>query len=438
MMRFVLTIAALLSTALPALADVKIQEITTPGGTHVWLQEDHSIPFVALELRFRGGVSLEPADKAGATNLMVGLLEEGAGDLNARAFARRLEELAASFGYRAYDDAISISARFLTENQDQSLALLRDSLIAPRFDADAVERVRGQVLSGLKSDETDPDSIAGRAFDKLVYGAHPYGRGRQGTIETVAALTRDDLIKVFKGAFARDRVYVSLVGDITPAQAAKTVDALLADMPEVGAPMAGPAALNLTKGITVVDFDTPQSVVMFAQPGIKRDDPDFFAAFVLDLILGGGSFESRLMHEVREKRGLTYGINTYLLAKDQAQLWAGSVASANEKVAETISVIRDEWQKLRDNGVSEAELRDAKTYLTGSYPLRFDGNGTIANILVGMQMQGWPADYIATRNDRVNAVTLDDVNRVAIRLLDPEALRFVVVGKPVGLDGVSN
>ena len=188
----------------------------------------------------------------------------------------------------------------------------------------------------------------------------------------------------------------------------------------------------------VVDFDTPQSVATFAQPGIDRDDPDFFAAFILNHILGGGGFESRLMQEVREKRGLTYGVYSFLADRDSAQVWMGSVASANDRVAQAISVIRDEWARIRTGGVTQAELDDAKTYLTGAYPLRFDGNGTIANIAVGMQMEGLPTDYIATRNDRVNAVTLDDIARVARDLMTSDQLTFVVVGKPEGLQSTSN
>ncbi len=184
----------------------------------------------------------------------------------------------------------------------------------------------------------------------------------------------------------------------------------------------------------MVDYDTPQSVAVFGQEGLERDDPDFYAAYVLNQILGGGSFESRLMQELRVKRGLTYGVYTYLAPKDLAALYMGGVASANDRIAEAVEMIRQEWTDMAANGVSEAELARAKTYLTGAYPLRFDGNGQIARILVGMQMDDLPIDYIATRNDRINAVTLDEANRVAHELLRPDQLRFVVVGQPEGLD----
>ena len=437
MMRFVLAFAAFFA-ALPAWADINIKEVTTPGGVNAWLVEDHSIPFVALELRFKGGASLDPEDKRGVTNLMVGLLEEGAGDMDARAFARATEALAASFSYDVSDDTLSVSARFLTENRDAAVALLRQSLVDPRFDQDAIDRVREQVNSGIRSSKKDPQDIAGKAFDALVYGDHPYASSLNGTLESVASLTREDIVAAHKASIARDRLYVSAVGDITRDELASLLDGLLLDLPAEGAPLPKPADINLPGGIQVVEFETPQAVATFGQPGIDRDDPDFFAAFVLNHILGGGSFESRLMHEVREKRGLTYGIYSYLMDRDGAKLWMGGVASANDRIAETIDVIRAEWDRMRETGVTAEELQNAKTFLTGAYPLRFDGNAPIARIAVNMQMQGLSTDYIANRNDMVNAVTLEDVNRVAQDLLDPSRLTFVVVGQPVGVTSSIN
>ncbi|WP_170479448.1 M16 family metallopeptidase [Ruegeria arenilitoris] len=421
--------------ALPALAEIEIKEVTSPSGIKAWLVEDHSIPFTALELRFRGGTSLDEPDKRGAVYLMSGLIEEGAGDMDARTYARELESLAASFQYNATDDTVSISAQFLTENRDEVIDLLHTTIHEPRFDPDAVERVRAQVLSGLKSDQTDPNDIAGLNFAKMAYGDHPYGTEGKGSIESVSVLTREDVIAAYEGVFARDRLYVGAVGDITAEELGALLDNLLADLPAEGKPIPAKAEVTIAGGVSVVDFDTPQSVALFGQKGIDRDDPDFFPAFILNHILGGGGFESRLMQEVREKRGLTYGIATYLVPKDLASVYLGSVSSANDRIAEAVDVIRAEWARAAAEGVTQKELEDAKTYLTGAYPLRFDGNGQIAGIMVGMQMEDLPIDYISTRNDKVNAVTLEDVNRVASELLDPDGLHFTIVGKPEGLDG---
>ena len=433
-MKLLHAFALLVLSALPLRAEVDIKEVTSPGGLTAWLVEEPSIPFMALEIRFRGGASLDPSDKRGVINLMTGLLDEGAADMDARAFARAEEALAASFDFDVDRDAVSISARFLTENRDASIALLKTALQSPRFDQDAIDRVRGQVLSIIQSEEKDPNDIAARVFGEIVFGDHPYAFPVNGTAESVNALTREDILAAHRSVLTRDRIYIGATGDITPEELGPLLDELLGDLPETGAPMPPQAEVDIPAGVTVVDFPTPQSVALWGQRGIAQDDPDFFTALVLNEALGAGGFESRLMNEVREKRGLTYGVYSYLVGRDLADVYMGSVASANDRVAEAIEVIRAEWQKAATEGITEEELQAAKTYITGAYPLRFDGNGPIANILVGMQMLGLPIDYIPTRNDKVEAVTLEGVRRVAADLLDPEGLHFVVVGQPLGLE----
>ena len=398
MTRLLTIIATLMLFALPARAELDIQEVTSPGGIKAWLVEEHSIPFVALELRFRGGTSLDTDGKAGATYMMTGLLEEGAGDLNAQDFLVARENLATSFGFDAHGDAISISAKFLTENQDQALELLRTALLAPRFDPDALDRVRAQVISIIAGDKQDPNEIAAEAFDRLAFGDHPYAIPSTGTNDSVNRLTRDDMLGAHANALARDRMYVAVVGDVTAAALGPMLDALLGELPETGAPIPARTDISLTGGVTVIDLPTPQSVAVFGHAGIRRDDPDFFAAYVMNQVFGSSGFTSRLSNEVREKRGLTYGVYTYLASYDLAELCMGSVASANDRIAEAISVIRDEWRKMAEDGVTQEELLAAKKYLTGAYPLRFDGNSRIAGILAGMQLDNLPTSYVKTRN----------------------------------------
>ena len=431
MMRMVILGALLWAGAVQA--ETSVKTLTSPGGLSAWVLEEPAIPFTALNIMFSGGAALDPPDKRGAAFLMTGLLEEGAADLDSQAFAAAKEALSASFSFDVSDDTLSISVRVLTENRAEALALLKTALMQPRFDPDAIERVRQQVLSILASNAQDPTDIAQRVWAEQAFGDHAYGTSYQGTESSVAALTRADLLAAHQNLLVRDALSISAVWDITAEELGPILDDLLGDLPAGSALEPAPLELDTPSGLTVVDIPTPQSVAIFGHSGIDRAHPDFFAAFILNTILGGQGIESRLTAEVREKRGLTYGISTVLISKDSANVMLGQVASANDRIGAAIEVIRDEWRKLARDGVTAEELQAAQTYLTGAYPLRFDGNSQIARILVGMQRQGLGLDYIKTRNAKINAVTLPEINRVAAQLLKPEALNFVVAGQPIGL-----
>ena len=423
----------LAALAVPAHA-IDIQEVTSPGGIKAWLVEDETIPFVAVQFSFKGGASLDAEGKRGAINLMTATLEEGAGSRDSVAFAQAVENLGAQYSFDVGDDSLTVGMRALTENRDAAAALLAEALTKPRFDDAAIERVRAQVQSIIRAEATDPQAIAAKEMSRQAWGDHPYATSINGTQESVAGLTRQDLVAAKNRVLARDRVVVGAAGDITPEELGLLLDAVLGGLPEQGtAPLPEPADLQLTGGVTVIDWDSPQTVVSFAGPGIAIDDPDYFAAFVANHILGGGGFSSRLMEEIREKRGLTYGVGTSLATGVYGQTWQGGMAGSNATTGQAVDLIRAEWDRMAQGGVTDRELTDAKTYLTGEYPLRFDGNGSIAGILAGMQLIGFPIDYVNTRNAKVEAVTAEDVKRVAERLLDADDLRFVLVGRPEGI-----
>ena len=425
-------LVALPFTALPSMAEVAIQEIKSEGGLTAWLVEAPEIPFVALEIRFRGGATVDRPGKEGSVSLMTGLLEEGTGDLDAQGFAAQRDRLAAGFGFASGMETVSVSARFLSENKDEALDLLRRAITEPSFSEDAIKRVKAQMIAGLRADAQDPEVRAGQLFNKVTFGSHPYARPVDGTEASILALSKEDLQAAHKAAMARDRVYVAAVGDITAAELGPILDKLLGDLPATGAPLAQKATIGL-KGQTVVEtFPGTQSVIIFGHEGIDRKDPNFYNAFVLSEIFGGGRFGTRLMTEVREKRGLTYGIGAGLSQMDNANLLMGSVKTANGTVKETIDVIRAEWAKV--GKITQKELDDAKTYLTGAYPLRWDGNASIARQIVGLMMDGYPIDYPQKRNALIEAVTLEDVWATAETLFNPKKLSFVVVGEPVGLE----
>jgi zinc protease len=426
-----------LLAGLPARAEIEITPVTSPGGITAWLYEDHTIPIVTLEASFRGGASVEDPEQAGVTSLMASLLSEGAGDLDASAFAEATESLASSMSFSASADGVSVSMTTLAENLDESFQLLRSALTEPSFDPDAFARTQARQLATLRADASDPNRIAARAFYADAFPGHPYATPADGLPETVEALDREAVIAAHGRALTRDRLMVAVVGAIEPEDLALRLDEVFGALPEEGPPLPEPAEAEIAGSVSVIDLGIPQSVVMFGHSGIPRDDEDFIPAFVMDHILGGGGFGSRLTEEIRERRGLTYGIYTYLAPGDYGWLYLGSFSASNERVAEAVALVRAEWARLAAEGVTEEELDAAKRYLTGAYPLRFDGNARIASQLLGLQTAGLGIDYVNERNALVEAVTTEDIARVADRILDPEMLTFVVVGRPEGLEATN-
>ncbi|MEE8203368.1 MAG: pitrilysin family protein [Alphaproteobacteria bacterium] len=418
----------------PAAAATKVVRVVSPGGIEAWLVEEHAIPILSLSIAFRGGASLEAVGKGGLANMVSGLLDEGAGDIDSQAFQAQLEDLSIHLGFDAGLDSFSGNLKTLSARTDTAFEMLRLALTAPRFDAEPVERIRRQIQVSLVRRATDPDHIVRRTWFDAAFPDHPYGRPVEGTAESVAAITADDLRAFVRAQIARDRMVIGVVGDITPERLAALLDSTFGALPETGAPLDVLATEPAAPGsLTVVERDFPQSVVVFGHKGIARDDPDYYVAYALNHILGSGGFTSRLTREVREKRGLAYGVYSYLAPLDHAPLFMGRVATANARVAESIDIIRTEIARLRDDGVTAEELADTKTYLTGSFPLRLDTNDKIAGLLVGIQLEDLGIDYLDRRNDYIEAITLDDVNRVAKTLLRPDELEVVVVGKPEGL-----
>jgi len=412
----------------------KIQEVRSPGGIAAWLVSEPTIPLLSVSFSFIGGGSLDQPERKGTGNMVSGLLDEGAGPYNSLAFQTRLEELAVRISFSAGRDTFSGSMRTLTKNRDAAFDLLRLALNEPHFEAEAVERIRRQILTGLIASQEDPNAIAGRLWFKTAFAGHPYGLPNKGSIETVKAITADDM-RVFLGkALARDRLTIGVVGDITAAELGPLLDSTFGALPASTEIKTPPDVVMKGIGILkVVEKPIPQSQVIFGGPGLARNDPDWYAAYVLNYVLGGGGFTSRLTEEVREKRGLAYSVYSYLSPLDHSALYLGGVGTQNQRVGEALAVIKAEIARTRDNGITEDELANAKTFLNGSFPLRLTSSGRIARLLLAIQRESLGIDYMDRRAGLINAVTMKDIARVAKRLLQPDNLLVVVVGKPDGL-----
>jgi zinc protease len=429
-----IALAALAFVALtPAAGAVTIEKIVSPSGIPAWLVRENATPLVALSYAFHGGSGQDEADKAGTANLVADTLDEGAGDLDSSTFHRRLENHAIEMSFQVGRDYFHGTLRTLNEHRDEAFDLLGLALTQPRFDADAVERVRGQELAILHRETTNPNNLASRSWWHTAFPHHPYGREARGSLETVPRITADDLRDYARRTFARNELTISIVGDVDAKAAGELIDRAFARLPAKNDLKTIPAATPQGIGRRIViNVDVPQAVVTFGGNGIERNDPDFMAAYIVNHILGGGSFSSRLYREVREKRGLAYGVSDSLVWFRRAAVVLGGTATRADRTVDALDIIEKETKRMADHGPTPAELTAAKSYLKGAYALSLDSSSKIAAQLTQIQLDNLGVDYIDRRGRLIDAVTIEDAKRVAKRLYGGGML-VTVAGKPKGL-----
>ncbi len=411
-----------------------VQRVQAACGVEAWLVESYAVPLVALEFATGGGASQDPQGKEGLSSLFAGLLDEGAGPYDSRAFHRKVEDLAIHLGFGADRDQLSGHFQSLTRTLDEGFELFRIALNEPRFEAEAVTRVRGQLAASIKREANDPDTMVAKAFREAAFPGHPYGRPLRGDLDTLERLERADLDALRAKLFARDNLKIAVVGAISAATLAQKLDAVFGAWPQASQlePTPQVAVANVGER-RVIELDVPQSTFRFGRGGIAKADPDYFAAVVVNHVLGGGVFTSRLFNEVREKRGLAYSVYSHLQDYRHSAALFGGAATKNERAGETLGVIEEECRRLAAEGPMAEELDKAKKFLVGSYALRFDTSTKIASQLVRLQLDGEDPGYLDTRNDKIESVTLDHARGVAKRLLGDGSLLVAIVGKPQGL-----
>lgn len=436
MARFFATLAVVVAMAssITTEAAVRIERITTSGGIEAWFVRDRTVPIISVSFSFEGGATLDPGGKEGLADMVSGLLDEGAGKLESQAFQRALEDISASLSFHAGRDRFGGSLRTLSAHRGEAFRLLGLAVTGPRFDADPVERIRSHLIASLMAQQENPRRIAGRTWYRTVFPSDPYGRPVAGTPETVKAIGRDDLWRFMRQRLTREGLKIGVVGDIDPGELARRLDQAFGALPARGGGGAVPDAAPAGAGkLVVVRKPIPQSVVVFGQPGVKRDHPDYYALYVLNHVVGGGGFSSRLTKEIREKRGLAYAVYSYLNPLDRAGLIMGGLATQNARVSGSLELLRAEWRRAARDGITTSELAEAKTYINGSFPLRLDSGRRIAGMLVAIQVSKLGIDYIERRSALIDAVAIDDIRRVAGGLLDADKLTVVVVGDPKGV-----
>jgi zinc protease len=426
----ILTVALAAAWAAPSEAATKIQHLISPGGIEAWFVQDSTVPLIAMEYAFAGGAAQDPADKPGVANLVASTIDEGSGELDSKAFHEHLDRRAIELSFSATRDYFRGSLRMLKDNKDEAFELLRMALTSARLDEADVERIRSQIISGLKRDTTNPTALAGRKFMEVAYGTnHPYGRLPSGTLESVPTITVADMRDYIGHVIARNTLKVAVVGDVDPATLGKLLDKTFGALPAKAslAPVPDVVAAKPPQR-AFVPLDVPQTVIMFGGPGFMRNDPNFMAAYIVNHIMGGGGLSSRLYREVREKRGLAYSVYESLLWLDRSALFIGNSGTRADRAGETLDVIAKEVRRMAEEGPTQQELDEAKSYLKGSQMLQLDTSSKLASGLLQYQLDKLPIDYLEKRSGIIDAVTLDDARKAAKRLWG-QGLLTVIVGR---------
>ncbi|MDB5396635.1 MAG: putative peptidase [Rhodospirillales bacterium] len=435
--RLIVLVAGLVLLTTPVRAAIQIQRVTSPGGIEAWLVEDHRIPLMALNLSFRGGAALDPTSKEGLALMTASLLDEGAGDLTASVFQKEMADKSIALSYGADQDSFSASLKTLTKFRDRAFDMLSLSLTKPRFDADAVERVRNEMVTSIATSMGNPGWVARRKLSETVFAGHPYARPANGTIGSIRAITVPDMRQFIKTRLGRDQLLITAAGDITPAELGPALDRMFAGLPAKAAAFTVPDVVAKAQGETIViQRDIPQTVISMAEPGITRNDPDWYTGQIINYTLGGGGFQSRLMEAVRgagSKKGLSYGFSSAFVPYKHSGLILAGGSTKNATAGETLKIVKDEFGKMHKEGITKAELDDAKTYITGSFPLSFTSTDRLAALLMQLRVQDLGIDYLDRRDGLINAVTLEDAKRVSEGLLNPAKLTTITVGKPQGV-----
>jgi zinc protease len=438
MKRFLAAAALTVLVALPALCllapvparAANIQNIDLGKNAQVWFAEDHTVPIICFNISMPAGSAYDPAGKAGLASFAASMIDEGAGGLDSKAFHEALANRAIAFSARAERDYLVISISTLKENAPEAMHLLQLALTRPRFEAEALTRVRAQIIQSLEQEDAEPPRVASRAFMRDFFGDHAYAHPIAGEIGSISGVTAGDLRNFARGHWTKYGLKVAVAGDITAPALTKLLGETFLPVPGAVPPSLPNVGRLGAPGVHVVPLPVPQPSVYFGLPGIMRQDPDFIPGYVANYVLGGGGFSSRLMDEVRVKRGLTYGISTSLSSYNKASVMVGAVATRADAVRQTVQVVKDTLADFAANGPTQQELDDAKTYLTGSFPLAFASNSGTAAQLGTFQRQNLDVGYVARRNSLIQAVTLADVKRVAKRVFDPARLTVVIGGSP--------
>ncbi len=408
---------------------IEFEELKTNKGITFWFIKDTSLPLVSLSFSFRGGSFLDPKNKMGATNLMTSLLDEGTDNFKANDFKLSLRENGVKISFSTEKNKIDGTFQVVSSQVQEGFWLLSEAINKPLFKPEEIEKIKKQIIASIKIDQSDIQTQASEKFNQTFFKKSKLSRNIKGTINSIKKISRKDIFDMHKMNFTKDNLVIGLAGDIDSNAAKKYIDYVFGELPQLGERRQIPKFKKLAKGQNFFKMETPQSTVIFGQRGISRKDQDYFAIRVLNYVLGGGGFQSRLYKEIREESGLVYSIYSYLVPFENDGIIIGGFQTRNETVNETISKVKVEWEKIKNNGISPRELRDAKTYYKGSFSRNFTSTISIASLLKIVQYYNLGKDYFNKRSEIIDGLKLRDVNNLASKLFEKNDLFFMIVGK---------
>ena len=426
-------VAALLLSATPALATPHIQHWQAKSGAQVYFVEDHGLPMLDVDVGFHAGSAFDSAAKSGVAAMTQNMLNLGSTGLSEDDISRKLADIGAQLGGGFDQDRAGVSLRTLSNpaQRDQALDIMASVLQHPTFPDKVLEREKARLISALKDEKTRPEAIAEKAFAKAVYGDHPYGLQPSGEIATVRKITRRDLVDFYTKHYGAKSAVVAIMGDVTRPEAEAIAEQMTAQLPVGGASeKIPPVTMHIKASEQRIPHPASQSHILIGAPGVSRTDPDYFTLYVGNYILGGGGFVSRLMNEVREKRGLAYSVYSYFIPMQQPGPFRIGLQTRKQSADEALAIVRETLRKFIEQGPTAQELKAAKEHIIGGFPLRIDSNSKILGYLSMICFYGLPLTYLDDFPAKVEKVTVADIRDAFKRRVDPDALATVIVGAP--------
>ena len=406
------------------------KRIVLKNGMVLLHSEKHTIPMVTVSMAIKAGSVVEPGDKPGLASLTASLLTQGTTKRTANQISKEIDFIGGSLSVSGGDDYASAGLRVLTKDIKTGLDLLSDVLMHPVFDQKEIDRKVKETLAAIQQQKEEPTVIAGEAFTKAVFGSHPYGKTSDDVAAFLPKLVRQDVLDFYSRRYGPNDVIIAVVGDVTEKEIVSLLNeqfkgwknAERAEILREKPPVIGSIVVKkLDKNIT-------QANIAMGHLGISRENPDYYAVMIMNYILGGGGFSSRLMDNIRDNRGLAYDVHSTFSAQKDPGSFQAWMQTKNESANESIDEIFKELKRIRNELVLDKELADAKAYLTGSFPLRLDTYAKIAGMLTAIEIYNLGLDYPRKYPDLINAVTREDILRVAKKYIDPDRMVIVVLG----------